>query len=874
MSGPNDDFAGAALLDEALSNPGVAAQQARSVLTDAEQDIEAQIHARFALGLALREQGRLEESRRELELALRLADDHQQTTTAARIRSSLALVLFHQGETERALQETEEAGRFLRGADAARTEAQRALILQRLGLHDEALAAYDRALPGLRRYGDVVAEARHLSNRGVLRTYAGDHRGAAADFETALTLARSAGLTLVEAMCQHNLGFVLARQGHAAQALRHLDEAQRLFELAGGEDSQVALREVDRAEILADAGLLDEAVARARRAVELQRGRGDRTERGEAELLLARLLLLSGSHDEAAAVADRVHDLFAEDGRVGWKLQALHVGLTARLRGDEDVELEEAERVADELAAGGWSNEARAARLAVARSALGAGRHDVARRLLSSAARVRSGMPALARAQHWHAVAMLRAATGDRRGARRAITTGLGVLHRSRLLFASAELRAHAASHTTGLVALAVRMALEDRRPTEALIALDLVRAADVAVSQQPPDDPQLADDLAELRRMEERQREAARTGGANLRNLTAARATLEQRIRDRTRALAHDPAEELQLPRLDIAALRRSLSGRTLAAYLQLDGRLHVLAVTPRATTHLPLGPVAEVEAEIAHVRSALRRLAYGRSSQASMAAADRSLMQSTSRLRSLLRLDALHLDGGVIVPTGVLASMPWGLLAASGGSLPTIAPSAQAWLSATRRHVSGGPALLAAGPDLPGGEEEVSRLAELYPDALVMTGDAATTGAVLAGLEKTSSAHLSAHGTFRADNALFSALRFVDGPLTVYELETLRDVPGRIVLPSCEAAATQSVRGDVVLGLTTILLRMGTGSVIAPVVEIPDAATAPLMLDLHRGLVAGLPSGRALQAAIQAARADSPQERAVRASFVAFGS
>jgi tetratricopeptide (TPR) repeat protein len=869
----------AQFVEEAQADPASYRRRADDLLARHHDDPRALVHVRWGLGLALRELGELPRARRELADAAREASGAGETRIAALIRSSRAVVLFHLGDTEQALAETSAAADALDGVDAARNEMQRGVLLQRLGHQDDAVAAYDRALPRLRDAGDLAAEARLLSNRGVLLAYRGKLTAAQADLERSVELARSLGGTRGIALGLQNLGFVAGRQGRLPEALALLEEADGQLRELDDHAPALAVLDADRAEVLADAGLLDEAIERAEAAA---RGLSeDRPNHAEALLLVARLRLLAGHHQRAAALADQVAAWFHVDGRHGWELQARYVALAARAgdtrasdtrTGDALDDVAAAAHLADDLEAGGWATEGRAARLLVARQALASGRTADAQRALEGVRGITRHAPALARAQHWYATALLRAVTGDRGGSRRALAAGLDLLDRSRLVFGSAELRAHAAAHTTDLVELAIRLALEDDRPAEALRALDRVRATDVAVAARPPEDAQLAGDLAELRRLDEVER-GQRRDGQDTTRVTAARAEVERRIRDRARALAHRGGGDAEDLRLDLAELRRALAGRTLAAYFQRDGELHVLAVTPGATRHHRLGPTQDVRSSIAYLRAAVRRLAYARGSAAALATADSSLARSTDDLTRMLGLDHLDPDGLVVVPTAALDGMPWAALAAHGGHVPTVAPSARAWLAAATHPRPGGRTLLVAGPDVPGATAEVRELARQRPDATVLAGPDATTGAVLGALEGSATAHLGAHGTFRVDNPLFSSLRLADGPLTVYELEGLRRLPHRLVLSSCEAAASTTLPGDAVLGLSSVLLRLGVCSLIAPVVEVPDAATRPLMVDLHRRLATGAAPERALADAVAATPDDDPAGRAARSAFVVLG-
>jgi CHAT domain-containing protein len=148
------------------------------------------------------------------------------------------------------------------------------------------------------------------------------------------------------------------------------------------------------------------------------------------------------------------------------------------------------------------------------------------------------------------------------------------------------------------------------------------------------------------------------------------------------------------------------------------------------------------------------------------------------------------------------------------------------------------------------------------------VLRGVKASVTPVQAALEGADLVHLAAHGTFRADAPLFSSLRLADGPLTVYEIERLRAAPDTLVLPSCDAALAGVRPGDELLGTAAALLGLGVASVVAPVLPIPDDATASLMVSIHERLRAGDTPSEALAAAAAAFPGD-PVARA----FVCIG-
>ena len=125
---------------------------------------------------------------------------------------------------------------------------------------------------------------------------------------------------------------------------------------------------------------------------------------------------------------------------------------------------------------------------------------------------------------------------------------------------------------------------------------------------------------------------------------------------------------------------------------------------------------------------------------------------------------------------------------------------------------------------------------------------------------------AHLAAHGELRADNPLFSSLRLADGPLTVHDLDALASAPGVVVLGACDTAASVVGAGDELLGLAAALLRLGSRSLVAPLVPVPDEETRPLLELLHAELAAGRDCAEALAAVRVATAAAAPRTRPPR--------
>jgi CHAT domain-containing protein len=103
----------------------------------------------------------------------------------------------------------------------------------------------------------------------------------------------------------------------------------------------------------------------------------------------------------------------------------------------------------------------------------------------------------------------------------------------------------------------------------------------------------------------------------------------------------------------------------------------------------------------------------------------------------------------------------------------------------------------------------------------------------------------------------------------MTVYDLERLGRLPKRLVLSSCESGLSAVHAGDELMGFTAAVFALGTNTVIAAVVPVPDEATKGLMLGLDEALRAGREPARALVEA----RAKDDLMSVAGAAFVCFG-
>jgi tetratricopeptide (TPR) repeat protein len=859
------------LLPLALSRPRQALAEARLVLAGSPTPYVASI-AHQVIGIVLRDFGDTTAAMRELRTAVRLArlsgDPAREPDTLA----SLGIALVHNGQTSIGLATLDHAIERSEGVQNARIRFRRAIMLNVVARHHEALEELRQVIPALRQASDVLWAARALTARGLVHLALGTTDRADKDFQTAERLFATTDQVVESIFAVHNRGLAAYRLGDLPTALARLDEADQRYRRIGTPVPELG---IDRCGVLLAAGLARDALAEADSWIlQVERIRGPATRKAELLLMAARAALAA---DDSAIAVDRATaaaQLFAAQRRQWWGAHARLVVLQARFSaGLVSVRLlRQADRVAGRLTEL-RSLEAGQARLLAGRAALALGRSRDAERHLAEAARSRRRGPALARPSGWLAEALLAEAAGQPRRLLGACRRGLDLLDEHRLTLGGSELRAQATAQGAELTALAQRACLRSGRTRELLAWSERWRATTLAVPPvRPPDDTELQADLTAFREISHRL-EQARSQDMPTADLRREQQRLERDIRARMRHLRGDGRRNGH--RLDIAALLAELKDQRLVEVVGIDGVLHLLICGDGRVRRVAAGPVADVAAEIEFARSILRRLAYPDAAES----ADRGLeaLEATGRrLQDLLLGRAVrHLGDGpvVVVPPGRLHGMPWALLPALRERVLSVAPSASAWLRARTAPVPDrAGVVLVRGPGLRTGGGEVPVLAGRYPDAAVLEHGTATAARVLAAIDGCRLAHIAAHGVFRADNPMFSALHVDDGPLTVHDIERLRRAPYRLVLSSCDSGRLAAAGADELLGLIAALLPLGTAGIIAGSIPVNDEATVPLMVALHDALRRGATMPAALRDA-RRALPDDPVQLATGLSFMALG-
>jgi CHAT domain-containing protein/tetratricopeptide (TPR) repeat protein len=860
------------LLPMVFARPKDALAGARALLAQAPSPYDASIGYQV-IGLVERDFGdasaALDHLRRSVRLARRSGVGDRESDALA----ALGIALIHVGRTPAGLAALRRAVSRAGGLTGARVRFRYGAALWLLGRHDDARAEVRRAVPTLRRARDTIWLARAITLRALIHLAYGATERADRDLRRAEQLFATTKQDHDRAVAVHNRGLVAFRAGDLPAALACLDAAGRQYRQL---DTPMPELDIHRCAVLLAAGLSEQALTEADAAIErLDRAGGQATRRAELLLVAARAALAAGDAVTAQDRARGAARLFAAQRREWWGAHSQLLLLHARYAaGSSTIALlRDVEHVAQRLAALG-SDESTQAHLLAGRIALALGRPVDAERSLATAARARRRGPALSRVGGWLAEALRAQATGQTRHTLDACRRGLDALDAHRLTLGASELRAQASAHGVELARMAQLTCLRTGTATRLLGWTERGRATAYAVAPvRPPQDRELQADLARYREVSSRLADA-RAQGQAAPPLLRERQQAERGIRERTMRMPGNGPGGRPHAALDVRSLLDTLEDGQLIQILDIDDRLHLLLCGAGRVRRYPAGTVSAVTIEVEHARSALRRLAYHAAAQPEQTGA---LLESTARrLQDLLLAPVeAHLgnEAVVLVPPAQLHGVPWALLPALRDTEFSVAPSASAWLRASRvtapqrRDV-----LVVGGPHLPSGAVEVTSVAAAHPQTTVLAGDEATTSRVLDALDGRWLAHICAHGTFRADSPQFSALHLADGPLTVYDFERLRRGPYQLILPSCDSARLASVGGDELLGLTAALLPLGTVCIVAAVVPVNDEATVGLMLTLHGGLRRGMSMAGALRAARTAAGAD-PVAFATAMSFVALG-
>jgi tetratricopeptide (TPR) repeat protein len=721
-----------------------------------------------------------------------------------------------------------------------------------------ALAMYGGRFPDADRWlsraiahldDDPLAMARTRVNRSLVLLNQQRLAAASDDLEIASRIFTELGLQTDAAQARHNLGYIALLRGDLVLALQAM-VAARPF--AATSPINAAICDVDRAEVLRDAGLTAEAESILARAAGTFGRHGMPQARAETEFNLARSLLAhdpAGARRAAAAAARR----FAALGNETWAARAHSVRLRADLSGGRLLRggarapeprrvptAEDVEHAASTLDRHGFRSEAAALRLTrelwgARHGALGNARPIRLPR--SASVEVRLLAQGVRAERSWSAGRLGQAA--------REAARGLDLLAGWQSDFGSLDLQTSVAVHGTDLMFTGLEAAVRSRRPAAVFEWSERARHfSQQVVPLRSPPDPDLAEALAELRML--RADDPAWLDSPRA-------AELRERARERQWAATRATAFE---QRTTLDGLRGQLDADTaLIAYVYSPLGLTALVVTATGERLVDLAGWADVRRALAGLRADLDMAASVRGGGIGDVVR-RSLDDRLMALSRALLDEALAAAGAVsrvvLTVPGILSGVPWAMLPAMRGKSLTLAVSATRWAGL---HAAPSPPPstvgFVVGPRVARGGEEVDAGSDSWADPRVLTGADASVSAVTGLAHDVDVLHVAAHGRHAVDNPLFSGIELADGTLFGYDIDLIHSVPETVVLSACEVGRSSVRWGEEAIGMARVWLHAGARCVIAAPVIVADDDACELLGALHEGLARGERPADALAAA-----------------------
>lgn len=813
--------------------------------------------------------------------AVRLLDSLGDEIGAARTRSSALQSLMYAGRLDEALAWADQARRTfaLAGEELrlARLETNVGTLLYRQDRHAEALAAYQRALPGLRHAGDAESVAITLRNMAVAFL-------ATLEFEEALRCfgeSREAflrlNLPILASEIDDNIAYLHFLEGDYREAIK-LYQATRSRE--GQNPHKAAISLLDQSDLYLEINLFQEAVHLAAQAVDRFSHLGLRPEMARSLQNLGLAHLHLGNVQLSLQALHRARRVLAREKNSLWSaLTDLSRALAMSSAGRAGAGLKLARAARAELLGSSLSAKSVLATVIAARLELRCGNTGAARTL---AAEARSLVGA-GNAPHLLLSADLVAgeaalADGDRPAAHAALLSAHALAEGLRQGLARDELQLSFLEDKRVIYEGLASLHLEAGEPATAFQFVEQAKSRSLsealfrsrpARTSDSPKEEAIEGPRRKLHRLHRQLDQLeAQPRPANSPILVEFRRQAELYERELATALAGrtDPpaGESAPAPTATLAAVQERLApGAAFLQYFQLHGRLVLLAVHAQGVRYFELGSPSEVARESRLLRFQLSRGAPGWGH----APDDLEWQAATNRHLEALYELLIGPAGGwlpagpwLVAPHRDLHRIPFHALRKNGRSLIedrtlTYTPSAGVWLQclARPRVEAGAGALILAVPD----EQsrfigaEAAAVARLLPGAELYIGSSATLDR-LRGTAARRLIHVASHGVFRADNPAFSAIRLADTRLSLLDLRELPLQSELVTLSGCATGVHESAGADEIVGLARGVLLAGARAAQLSLWPVNDESTAQYMVAFYEAWRSGIGAPEALRSAM----------------------
>ncbi len=817
----------------------------------------------------------------------------------ARTRSSglQALIYLGRYEEARGWADLAEAA-FLRHGDAlrlARLDSNVGNIHFRLDQPNQAISRYERALAALTELGDSKDVAAVLSNLVVSHTSLGQFHQALDYYRQTTELTRSHGLAPLTAQADYNIAYLYFLRGDYAQARRAYYHSREVCRQTG-DAYHAALCDLDESELALELNLTEEGHALARRAAAAFGKLGMRYEQAKAYVNLGVAASQRGELPGAGRLLRRGRALFAAEGNRVWPaLIDLLRAVVAFHEGRFVVAQRLGAAAGRTLAETTMPTRAAHCQLLLARLWLREGQLDragaIGRQTLAS------GLTASSPSLGFHAH-LLEGEVRERQGrwAQAVVSyeAARAVLEDLRGRLDMEDLRISLLKDKLAVYEALVSMALDSasaagsgENQARALLLVQQAKSRSLVdrLLHPAPDGNSgdaLSDSAEQLRRdlnWHYRQIElAALLERRDLASVTAGE------LRHRAEELEKQLSEEYAARRAGVKAATPAPApldavdalhsaipeSCALVEYFEARGELWAFGLRDGRLSVQRLGSTAPLRQECR-----LLRFQMGR---ASVPGKQTRLAEAQHHLRELYRLligpieDWLSGCGHLVfAPHRLLHAIPFAALHDGARAVidrftVSYAPSASVYAACRRPRVAEAVprhscVIAAPDPRNPHIEAEARAVAGLIPGSRLYTGENATRQTFLG--EAAGGAHimhLAAHGIFRQDNPMFSALQLAGERLSLLDLMSARCDVDLLTLSSCNSGLSLPVGGDELLGLMRGFLASGVRRLVASLWEVDDAATSDFMRSFYTQWGGQLPVGEAMARAMRDVRARYP--------------
>ena len=858
-------------------------------------------------GQALRIQGRHPEALLALEAAAAAAQQAGNAHLAAIVQlgriESFSLLGRHAEAIQLAGRLEAELRILGADADAARALVNGGNAHLRRDAFTPALDCYARAGEVFAESGDTVALAHIQNNQAIILMQLNRVEEAIALYEQAQPLFAAQGMNSSAAKVDSNLGYLHYVSGRYSVAIAAQFRARKEF-VALGQAVEAAQSDYDLAETYRALNLHPEALECFERAINVFGEYGIVAERAVSERGRAAVLMALSRTEEAFDALLRAEQHFKTEKN---SLQLAHLRLMRayllRSQGshaEAGREAQQAERVLLKAQLPGWAAEAQYLRAEVDAEA----GKNVTRQMTAVARTARQHGHRWLECRAERALGLACAEKGAFTSALKHLRAGIEALEEARTRVLQEDLHSSFLRDKLAIYEDAVRTLLERGTSRDVTLALEYVErsksrllleriqssleSSAAARSSRGESHTKLADLRAALSRSYHNAQSAGtgetRRFGTASNDETGHINELENAYRD---ALREVEWADSSLPTghagasavVPVAVLQDGLQpDEALIEFYVVEQWVCAFVLTQdKVKVHKR---VARVE-EVAH---ALRRWRYQLQKMATTSDyvarhADQLLEGAQSVLCTLYSLllaplePLLTKEKLVVVPHGILHGLPFhaffnGREYALDRWEFLYAPSAAVWRAGVQRaavHAEqecGTEALIMGVPD-PGIQQvlaEVTQLSHLLPHARVFCGEEATVEEFRAHAGNCRWIHLATHALFRADNPLFSGLRFSNGWLLARDLYELILPCEMATLSACRTGAAIVEPGDELFGLARGFLSAGVRSLALSMWPADDRATAELMAAFYAHLAAGRANAEALRLAQQQTREKAP--------------